>query len=1068
MLLVVAPGWTLAQDTGTITGVVTDSTNGGSIPGANVVIQSLSVGAATNSSGSFEIPSVPEGEYTVTASFVGFVAKSKDVTVEAGQTTSIDFALAPETVDVGEVVVTALGVERSARSVSNSVQQVQGDDLAQVENNNFVNSLQGRIAGASIKSSSTMGGSSNIVLRGVSSLTGNNQPLIVIDGIPIDNSTTETDGGQAAGGGGFDYGNAASIINPNNVKSVSILKGPSAAALYGSRGSNGVIQITTKSGADREGLGVSFSSGIQVMRAYEFMDYQNEYGGGAPGSTFRTVEGNDFRLDSEDDQWVADYATDESWGPRLDGRNVRQWYSWDDVNGLNGQTTPWEANPNNVQDFLNTGTRFSTDLSMSQGGDTFNYRLNLSNINMSGVMPNSELDRYQFGFNGSADLSDRLTATAVARYTYDEAKGRSGTGYGFAENAFAQFNTFGQRQVDLGEGSYMYDYARPGRIQRGWNFAGIQGAQTGTFQYTDNPYVGRFENFQTDDSQRLFGKAQINYAIQDDLGASFLITTDHRTERRSERIAKISSEESDYTEDLLEVQEVNSEIKLDYATDLSSSFDFDGFVASRVRWETFERNRQSTASGLASAEVYTIENSVGRPNVIDLFEQNAVYAVYGSANVGYNDLLYLTGTLRNDWSSTLPADNNSYLYPSLSSSFVFSSLDALQGLDFLSFGKLRASIARVGNDTDPYRLSTVYPGELPFNGQPLLRVQRDLNNPELEPEITTGYEIGTELEFFQNRASLDVTYYRDETRNQILPLTVSPASGYESALVNAGKILNQGVEVQLGGTPVLTDDFRWDMSANWATNNGEILELREGTDSYVINAGAFGPNVEARVGQPYGAIYGTALVRNDAGEVVYTESGVPRATQDQQVIGNYQPDWTAGVSTRFSYKGVSLSALVEGQKGGDIWSLSNTFGTYSGLLEETVTGNQRETGVVPDGVVETDNGYQPFGEAVGAISSAAYWKNNFFGPSSEIYLYDASYIKLQELVISYTLPQKWFANTPVQRLNLSATGRNLALLYKKAPNIDPSLTLSAGNFQGYEAGQIPPQRQFGFRINMLF
>jgi len=297
---------------------------------------------------------------------------------------------------------------------------------------------------------------------------------------------------------------------------------------------------------------------------------------------------------------------------------------------------------------------------------------------------------------------------------------------------------------------------------------------------------------------------------------------------------------------------------------------------------------------------------------------------------------------------------------------------------------------------------------------------------------------------------------------------VSAASGYESALVNAGKILNQGVEVQLGGTPILTEDFQWDLNANWATNNGEIVELREGTDSYVINAGSFGPNVEARVGEPYGAIYGTALVRNEAGEVVYTSSGVPRATQDQQVIGNYQPDWTAGLSTRMSYKGLSVSALVEGQKGGDVWSLSNTFGTYSGLLEETVSGNQRETGVVPDGVVETENGYAPFGEAVGAISSAGFWKNNFFGPRSEIYLYDASYIKLQELVISYTLPQRWFANTPVQRLNVSATGRNLALLYKNAPNIDPSLTLSAGNFQGYEAGQIPPQRQFGFRVNMLF
>jgi len=1072
VLLLVAPGWSLAQDTGTIEGVVTDSTNGGSIPGANVVVQGISVGAATDASGSYEIASVPAGDYTVTASFVGFLEKSQDVTVEAGETVTLDFALAPQTVEMGDVVVTALGVERSARSVSSSVQQVQGDDLAQVENDNFINSLQGRVAGASIKSSSTMGGSSNIVLRGISSLTGNNQPLIVIDGIPIDNSSVSTSGGQSQGGGGIDYGNAASIINPNNVKSVSILKGPSAAALYGSRGSNGVIQITTKDGEGRDGIGVSFSSGVQFSNAYEFMDYQNQYGGGAPSSAFRTLDG-DFsvaeQVNGQQDQLVADYATDESWGPRMDGREVRQWYSWDNVNGLLGQATPWQAHPNNIESFLRTGTRYSTDIAMAQGAETYNYRINLSNINMEGVMPYSQMDRYQFGFNGSVDLNEKLTATAAARYTYDEARGRSGTGYGFAENAFAQFNTFGQRQLDLGEDSYMRDYARPGRIQRGWNFAGIEGAQTGTFQYTDNPYVGRYENYQSDDSQRLFGKVQINYDFQEDLGASFLVTTDHRTERRQERVAIISSEESDFTEDILEIQEVNSELKFDYATDITESIDFDGFAASRVRWETFERNYGSAEGGLSSAGVYTLENSLGRPAVIDRFEQNAVYSVYGSANFGYNDLVYLTGTIRNDWSSTLPEDNNSYLYPSISSSFVFTGLEIFEDQDILSFGKVRASLARVGNDTDPYRLSTVYPGETPLGDQSLQRVLRDLNNSELEPEITTGVEVGTELEFFQNRANLDVTYYRDVTENQILPLTVSAASGYESALVNAGSILNKGWEVQVGGTPILTDDFQWDLSVNWAKNSGEIQELREGTSTYVIGAGSFGPDVVAQVGEQYGAIYGTALIRNDAGEIVYTSSGVPRATQNSQVIGNYQPDWTGGVSTRFSYKGLSLSALFEGQKGGDIWSLSNTFGVYSGLLEETVSGNQRETGVIPDGVVDNGDGtYTDFGEAVGPISSASYWKNNFFGPRSEIFLYDASYIKLQEVVISYTLPQKWFANTPVERLNVSATGRNLAILYKKAPNIDPSLTLAAGNFQGYEAGQIPPQRQVGFRVNLQF
>lgn len=1077
-LLLVAPGWSLAQDTGTISGVVTDSTNGGTIPGANVVIQDLSLGAATDGAGAYQITGVPEGEYQLTASFVGYQAMVKTVSVSAGETTETNFALAPQTVGLGDVVVTALGVERSSRSVTASVQQVSGDDIAQVENDNFISSLQGRIAGASIKTSSTMGGSSNITLRGFNSLTGDNQPLIVIDGIPIDNSTQRTSGGQNEGAGGFDYGNAAQLINSQNVKSISVLKGPAASALYGSRGANGVIQVTTKSGEGRDGLGVNFSTGLQFSRAYNFVDYQNEYGGGAAGSTFRTTDG-DFTLDAANgDQFYADYATDESWGPRLDGREVRQWYSWDDVNNLNGVATPWEAHPDNIRNFLNTGSRYSTDLALSDGAENYNYRLYLGNVSMQGVMPNSEMDRYRFGVNGSVDVSENLTAIAVAEYNYEEGKGRSGTGYGFAENPFAQFNTFGQRQVDLGEDSFMFDYERPGNIQRGWNFAGLEGAQAGVFQYTDNPYVGRFENFQTDDTQRIFGKAQIRYRITDAFNSSFLVTNDHRTSRRAERLAVISSEDPEaYTEDIIEAQEVNSELKFDFAREINQDFDLDAFVAGRVRWQTFERNIQATTNGFSVPGVFTVENSAGRPAITDYFQQNAVYGLYGSVNVGFRDLVYLTGTMRNDWSSTLPEDNNSYLYPSISGSFVFTGLEALQGQDILSFGKVRASWARVGDDTNPYQLGIFYPVETPFGTQALQRVDRQRNNPDLEPEITTGIEFGADLEFFRNRAGLSLTYYRDVTRNQILDVNVSQASGFNAAFVNAGEVLNTGVEAQLNVTPVRNENVRWDVTVNWALNDNEIVELAEGIETFEIGRGVFVPPTVAQEGEPYGTIFGPSLVRDANGEIVYTRSGVPLATADSRSLGSFLPDWTGGISSRVSYKGASLSVLLEGQKGGKVWSLSNAFGTYSGLIEATTSGRQRETGVIPDGVVLPDGTDPsdaattegiPFEDAVGRISSAAFWKNQFFGPRGDTFLYDASYLKLQEVVLSYTLPTSWFSRTPIQRFNVALTGRNLAILYKEAPNIDPSLTLSTGNFQGFEAGQIPPQRQFGARFNITF
>ncbi|PSQ78785.1 MAG: SusC/RagA family TonB-linked outer membrane protein, partial [Bacteroidetes bacterium QH_7_62_13] len=536
---------------GRIAGTVVDSTTSRALPGVNVVVEGTQIGAATDSDGSFRLTNVPVGTNTLNVSFVGYRQKEVSVNVQEGSTTDVRIRIVPSRVQLEDVVVTAMGQERNERAVATSVQKVEGASLAEVENENFINSLSGRVSGASVRSSSTMGGSSNINIRGVSSLSGNNQPLIVVDGIVVDNSTNRTSGGdlnQAGGYGGYDYGNAAQSLNPSNIESISVLKGPSAAALYGSRGADGVIQITTKGGSRDDELGVTYSSSVQLSESYELMDYQNKYGGGAPGSAFSTLDGDrrlNEQVDGNQDQLVADYATDESWGPRLDGREVRQWYSWDDVNGLEGEATPWEAHPDNIENFLRTGTTYGNNLAVSQGQDNYNYRLSLNSRNTNGVMPNSSLDRYQVQFNGSLDLSDRLTATAVAKYSYEAGKGRSGTGYFVQDeaqnraqggsNPFAQFNTFGQRQYDLGPDSYMRDYERPNGDQRGWNFFGISGAKNGEFRFTDNPYVGRFENFQTDDEQRIFGKAELGYDLTNRLTGTFMITSDHRTERRQNR-----------------------------------------------------------------------------------------------------------------------------------------------------------------------------------------------------------------------------------------------------------------------------------------------------------------------------------------------------------------------------------------------------------------------------------------------------------------------------------------------------------------------------------------------------
>lgn len=1081
LALLLVPCLALAQEQGTIQGTVTDAQTGETIPGVNVALEGVQMGDATSANGEYAIAGVEPGTHTLQATFVGYQTQTQQVTVQAGETTVVDIEMTPSDVELEEVVVTALGIEREQRAVSNSVQQVDGAELDVGTNENFVNSLKGKVSGASIRSSSTMGGSANIVLRGYSSISGNNQPLIVMDGVVVNNSSRQSSGATLEGSGGFDFGNAAQSLNPNNIQSISVLKGPSAAALYGSRGANGVIQITTKDGSGLEGeLGVSYSSSVSMSQAYEFMDYQNMYGGGAPNSTFSTLDG-DYRRAGESDHYIAQYAVDESWGPRLDGRPVRQWYSWDNVNGVEGEPTPWVGHPNAVEDFMDTGTVFTNNVALSQQTESFNYRLGLTTRNQGSVMPNGSMDRYQVNFNGTADLSDDLSATTFAKYSYEDVRARSGMGYGFEENPFAAFNTFTQRQLNYGPDSYMRDYQRPNGQQRGWNYAGISGAQgpVTQFQYTDNPYVNRYENFEEDDEQRLIGRTEVNYDFTEGITGSFMASTDYRTLRIGDRRSAISTgAPAGYSEDVIETQETSSELRFDYSGELSENVDVTSFVASRVRYETFEENTGATSNGLSAPGVYTVENSVGRPSVGDYFEEKMVYSAYGSVNLGYNDLAYVEGTLRNDWSSTLPEDNNSYLYPSISANFIFTGLEALQDQDILSFGKVRASWARVGNDTDPYRLGVTYPVNTPFQGQALQQVQRSANNPTLKPERTTGIEFGANLRFFNERVNLNTTYYRDVTRDQILGVDVSSASGVNSSLINAGEVSNRGLEASLTVTPVLNESLQWDVTANFNKNVNKVVDLAEGLETYNIAASTiFGPSVQAREGAAYGALVQPALIRDANGDVVFGGGGVPQTTSDPQIVGNFQPDWTGGLSTTFSYQGFTFSALVDGQVGGDVYSLSNKFGTYSGLVEATVTDNQRETGVIPEGVVlpegtEPGNASNvegiPFGEAVGRIPAASYWKNWFAAGGGDQFIYDATYAKLQEVALTYRLPQSWFNEFALQRASVSLTGSNLMFLYKEAPNIDPSVTLGAGNVQGIESAQIPPQRTFTFRVNLNF
>lgn len=1065
-------GSAFAQN-GRISGTVVDQTNSNTIPGANVLVTELGSGTATDQNGQFRITGISPGEYTLRVSFVGYNTKEVSVEVNANRTTNIRVRLVPAEVQLENVIVTALGIEREERALGYSVGAVDGADLENAGESNFISTLAGKSSGVNVTSSAQMGGSARIEIRGAGSISGDTQPLIIIDGVPIDNQSFNSNT-QALGLGGYDYGNAASMINPSDIESISVLKGASAAALYGSRAANGVIRITTKDGSGEEGIGVTFQSALTVGDRYNLPDYQNQYGGGA-SPNFTRVNG----------QLRADYGTDQSWGPPLDGRMVREWFSFDSVNSnyegvegsLEGQLTPWNAHPNNVENYLQSSITSNTNIAFSQGGESYNYRLSLNNEQGRGSTPLSEMARRAFTVNGSIDLTDRFSASANGTFTTENFDRRPGSGYSNASGAWLQFNHFGQRQIDLSDDAPMQDIERPDGSQRSWNWANSTTAPAaGAIIYANNPYWIRRKNFQEDDTQRLYGQVQLSYDLLDNLTLTANTSTDFYTERRGERIAVSSVQQASYSEEVREVQETNVGARLSYDGQVTETVSLQATAGTEYRYNSLNSNLGSTNGGLASPGLYTLENSVTRPNITDYFQEKGVFGVYGDVSLGYNQLVYVGGSLRNDWSSTLPADQNSYLYPSVNASFVFSSLPALEDSDVLSFGKVRANWSQVGRDTDPYQLSFTYPFGQPFNGRPVKSLPSNLPNPNLQREIKTSFEIGTQVELFRNRVSLDATYYQNETEDLIQEVDVSRASGYGSRLLNAGRISNKGVELQLGLTPVTTEQVTWDLTFNWSKNVNKVEELAEGIDNLPLGGAStppFGPEIVAREGEPLGTFWGNGFVRDEeSGQKVVSPAGF-YASEGPKVLGDYRPDWTGSVSTTVSVGNVTASVLVDGQKGGQIWSLSNLFGLYSGIFQESAVNNIREVGLLPQNVVTPDG--EPFyglgGTEQNPTSAFGPAKNVFqtlFG-NHEAHLYDADFIKLREASISYTLPRQWFEGFPIQQFRVSAVGRNLATLLKYTPNFDPTaITTTSDIRQGFETGQLPPNRTLGFRVNVQF
>jgi len=1014
----------------TIKGKVVDNNNN-PIQGATVTETNSKKQVQTDANGLFEFPSTGSS-LNISIQYIGFETR----TVQTNTTGFTTVQLLPTTSQLDEVVVTALNISKEKKTLGYSIQELKGKDLSEAKESNLVNSLAGKVAGVQVTNSQGNMGSSRIIIRGETSIAGNNQPLFVIDGTPVDNSQLGTSGNR-------DYANAISDINSEDIESISVLKGPNAAALYGSRAAAGVILITTKSGKKRKGLGININSNNTIERIAVLPDYQNVFGQGADGK-FSYVNGKGGGIND---------GVDESWGPKMDGRLIPQFYS-------NGEAVPFVPHPDNVRSFFGTGRTLNNGISIADANDNIDYRFSYNNSNQTGIIPNSSIEKNNFNINTRYKITNDLTLTANANYVRTNSGNLPGVG-GFRSNGYMlQFTWFG-RQVDV---SRLKNYRDANGNLINWNN-----------NYYSNPYFIAEENIVQQQRDRIFGNVGLNYKINEHLIANFRTGNDYYTDRRKIRIAygTNGTPYGSYEEDAYTVNENNTEFTLNYNRPLSTDFTLDILAGGNIRSQSRQRNNQK-APRLAVPDVYTLANS--RDALISTGEYSPLkaYSIFSSAQLGYKNYAFLNLTARNDWSSTLPVDNLSYFYPSANASVVLTDAFPIKS-NVLSFWKLRGGWSKVGKDTDPFNLIDSYLFSAPYGDSPQLSVNDIKKNPDLKPETTTSTELGTELAFLKNRVRLDLSLYDINSINQILSVDVSPSTGYKKQLVNAGKINNKGLEIQLGVTPLKKEDFQWDINVNFATNKSKVVELDEAglLQSYTIGSSGT-VQVLAAVGKPYGTLYGTGFLRNEAGRLIVNADGTPATDPVNHYFGKFTPDWLGGITNQFRYKNFDLSFLIDIKQGGKLYSGTNATGRGTGVLASTLPGRDAEHGglsytvngtTYDDGII-VDGVNADGSENTKVVSAQQYYKTLY--RTNEANVFDASYVKLREVKLGYQLPTHLISKIGFQGASFSLVARNLWIIHKNAPNIDPETAFNTGNAQGLESLQLPTTRSFGFNLNLKF
>lgn len=1055
----------------TVRGIVTTEEDGEPVIGASVIVKGTSLGTVTDVNGRFELSGFPPSATRLLISYISLMAKEVAIAPQVSVTLKSDTHL------LDEVVVTALGISREKKALGYTAQEVKQNALVQGKDNNLLNSLSGKIAGVRITNTQGDVGSSRIVIRGETSIAGENQPLFIVDGIPVDNSQLN------ARSSGRDFKNAIADLNPEDIKTLTVLKGPNAAALYGARAAHGAIVITTKGGDKRQkGIGITLHSSTQVSFVATLPEFQNLFGQGA-GGRFSYVDGKGAGVND---------GVDESWGPRLDiGLLIPQFDSPLDADG-NRVATSWVSHPNNVRDYFRMGISTNSGISVARGDDKYQFRVGYNYEKQVSIVPDAGTNKTNISLNTDYHLAKWIVVGATANYIVYTAPSLPGSATPSGSNVrsnspMLQFLWFG-RQVDTN--SLKADYTR------NWNSS-----------YYDNPFWSASYNTQSQERHRLIGDLHAEFRLTDGLNVRFRTSTDWYNDRRKSKVkwgsAGAGSPYGSYAEDAYTVKENNTEVLATYIKQLNKNWGIDALLGFNVRNKQYENNYQA-APRLAVADLYTLTNSRDPLTSSNDFYRLRQYGLYGSIQLDYRRWAFLNITGRNDWSSTLPVDNNSYFYPSVTASVLLSEAFGWRS-KAVNYLKIRGGWSQVGADANPYQLATVFTSETAFNGNPLQSSSTIGMNPNLKPEKTSSIEAGFEAAFWDNRLCLDFTYYKTDSRNQILKLATTAASGYTSQVRNAGHIRNRGYEIQLGAVPIQTSKgFRWNLDLNYGANSSKVVKLDdEGLiTSYQLYSS--GIQILASVGEAYGTLFGTSYVRDANGNVVVDANGLPKISTTNKTLGKFTPDWTGGISNTFSYRSLSLSFLIDASVGGSIFSNTNKTGKYTGVLANTLSGRDAEHGglwyytdamgnnvrlpespsysvssdglyyaqvngqstrVYQDGIMV--EGVTESGSKNEEVVSAEKYYHRIYS-IAEANVYDASYVKLREVALSYRLPRLWTQKLHLQEASVTLTGRNLWTIYKSVPNIDPESALTTGNAQGVEAYSLPTTRSFGVNLSVKF